>query len=144
MFENLNEKKNNFQKIKLIFNSIFYIELKECIFVEISRIKLLFEPPLRGVDDTKGGPISNCLKMSRAKNNINFLKIELIFNSIFYIELNEYTFVEISLIKLLFEPSLRGVVDTKEGPLSNCLRISRAKKILIFKKLNSFLIVYFI
>ena len=52
-------------------------------------------------------------------------------------------FVEISQRKILFEPSDRGVVDTKGKPVSTCLRISREKK-LIFQKLNSFLIVYFI
>ena len=57
MFEIFNGKKdNNFQKIKLIFRGIFYIELKEYTFVEISRIKLLSEPSVRGVVDTKGDP----------------------------------------------------------------------------------------
>ena len=115
MFENLKGKKYiNFQKIKLIFNSIFYIELKEYNFVEISRIKLLFEPSVRGVVDTKGGPLWTFLRISREKKNINFQKIKLIFNSIFYIELKEYTFVAISRIKLLSEPSVRGVFDTND------------------------------
>ena len=60
-----------FQKIKLIFNSIFYKVLKEYTFVEISRIKLISEPSVRGVFDTKGGPLSTCLKISRGKK-INF------------------------------------------------------------------------
>ena len=56
----------------------------------------------------------------------------------------EYNFVGISRIKLLSEPSVRGVVDTKGGPLSICLKILSENKIIIFKKLNPFLIEYFI
>ena len=142
MFENFKGKQNNnFQKIKLIFKTIFYIELKEYTFVGISRKKLLSESSLQGVVDTKGGPLSTCLRVSREKKN-NFQQINLIFNSIFYIELKEFTFVEISRIKLLSEPSVPGVIDTKGGPLSTCLRISRENKIIIFKKLNSFLKLY--
>ena len=70
--------------------------------------------------------------------------MKLKFNSILYREFKEYIFVEISRKKLLFEPSLGRVDDTKGVPLSTCLRISREKKLLIFKKLNSFLIVYFV
>ena len=40
----------------------------------------------------------------------------------------EFIFVEIFRIKLLSEPSLRGVVDTKGEPLSTSLRILRKKK----------------
>ena len=89
-------KKNiNFQKIKFILNSIFYIEIKEFTFVEISRIKLLSEPSVRGVVDTKGGPLGTCLRIPRKKKNNNLKKIKLIFNCIFYLELKKYSFVEI-------------------------------------------------
>ena len=86
-FENFQGKLNdNFQKIKLIFNSIFYIELKEFTFVEISRIKLLSEPSVRGFVDTKGvGPIIHLFENFQGKFNNNFQKIKLIFNTIFNI-----------------------------------------------------------
>ena len=42
--EFLKKKNINFQKINLIFNSIFYTESKEFTLVGISRKKLLFEP----------------------------------------------------------------------------------------------------
>ena len=80
----------------------------------------------------------------RRRNNISFQSIKLIFNSIFNKESNEFTFDRISRKTLLFEPSVCREDDTKGGPLSSFLRISREKKILIFKILNSFLIVYFI
>ena len=80
----------------------------------------------------------------KKKNNFNFQNIKLIFNSIFYKESKEFTFARISRKKLLFETSVWREDDTKGGPLSTVLRISREKKILIFKILNSFLIVYFI
>ena len=54
----------------------------------------------------------------QGNKNINFQKIKIIFNTIFFIKLQKYTFVEIFRIKLLSEPSVRGVVDTKGGPLS--------------------------
>ena len=77
----------------------------------------------------------------REKKNINFQNIKLIFNSIFYKESKEFTFVRISRKKLLFEPSVWREDDIQRGTF---LRISREKKILIFKILNSLLIVYFI
>ena len=62
------EKKNiNFQNIKLIFNSIFYKESKVFTFDRISRKKLLFEPSVWKEDDTKGGPLSTFLRISREK-----------------------------------------------------------------------------
>ena len=85
----------------------------------------------------KGGTLINLFENFRGKKN-NFQKNKLIFMSIFYIELKDNNFVELSRIKLLSEPSVRGVVDTKGGLLSTCLGISTKKKILIFKKLNSF------
>ena len=84
----------------------------------------------------------NLFENFKGKKNINFQKIKLIFNSIFYIYLNDYIFVEKSRLKLLSEPSVRGVVDTMGGPSSTCLKISREKKKIIFKKLNSILILY--
>ena len=116
---------------------------KEYIFFGISRIKLLFEPSLRRVDDTKGTLI-DLFENFKGKKIINFQKIKLYFNSIFCREFKEIIFVEISRIKLLFEPSLGRVDDTKGVPLSTCLRISREKKFLINKNLYSNLIVYYI
>ena len=92
----------------------------------------------------KGGTLIYFFENYKRKKNLNFPNIRLIFNSIFYKESNEFTFARISRKKLLFKPSLWREDDTKEGPLSTFLRISREKKILIFKILNSFLIVYFI
>ena len=64
----ISRKKNiNFQHIKLIFNSIFYKESKEFAFARISRKKLHFEPSVLRKDDTKGGPLSTFLRMSREK-----------------------------------------------------------------------------
>ena len=77
-FENFKEKiDNNFQKIKLILNSIFYIELKEYIFVEYSRIKVVSEPSVREVVHTKGSLINLFEKFKGKKNN--FQKIKLFF-----------------------------------------------------------------
>ena len=78
------------------------------------------------------------------KKNINFQNIKLILNSIFYKESKEFSFARIYRKKLLFEPSVWREGDTKRRPLSTLLTISREKKILIFKILNSLLIVYFI
>ena len=79
--------------------------------MEISGIKLLSLPSVRGVDFQIIN--MNLIENFQGKRNFNFQRIKLIFNSIFYKELKEYTFVEISRIKLLSEPSARGLVDTK-------------------------------
>ena len=143
-FENFKRKKNiNFQIIELIFISIFYNASKEFTFARISRKKLLIEPSVWREDDTKGGPLSTFLRISR-KKKIYFQNIKPIFNSIFYKEFTRFTFARISRIKLLFQPPVSREVDTKGGPLSTFLRISRKKKILIFIIFNSFLLVYFI
>ena len=42
--------------MKIKYNIKFYIDLKEYTFVEISRLKLLSEPSIRSVVDTKGDP----------------------------------------------------------------------------------------
>ena len=78
------------------------------------------------------------------KKNINFKNIILIFDSIYYSESKEFTFVGISRKKLLFEPFVLMEIDTKGGTLINFLRISWKKKLLILKILYSFLIVYII
>ena len=97
LFEDFYRKKNiNFQNIKLNFNSIFYKQCKEFTFAEISGNKLLFEPSVWREEDTKGGPLSTFLRISREKVNITFQNIKLIFNSIFYKESKEFTFAEIS------------------------------------------------
>ena len=80
----------------------------------------------------------------KRKKNINFRNIKLIFNSKFYKESKEFTFARISRKKFIFELSVWREDNTKEGPLSTFFRISREKKILIFRILNSILIVYFI
>ena len=68
LFWEFQEKKNiNFQNIKLIFNRIFYKESKEFTFDRISRKKLLFEHSVWREDDTKGGPLSTFLRISRKK-----------------------------------------------------------------------------
>ena len=77
------------------------MELKEYTFVEITRIKLLSEPSVRGVVDTK---VPYQLLWEFQEKKIFFQKFKLIINSIFCEELKEYTFVEISSDKLLSEP----------------------------------------
>ena len=122
------EKKNiYFQNIKLIFNSIFYKDSKEFAFARISLKKLIFEHSVWRKDDTKGGPLSTFLRISREKKNIYFQNIKLTFNSIFYKKSKEFTFARISRKKLLFEHPVWREDDTKGGPLSPFLRISRKK-----------------
>ena len=84
------------------------------------------------------------MRISREKKNINFENIKPIFNSIFNKEFKGYTFARIFRKKLLFETSVWREDDTQGGPLSTFLTISGEKKILIFKILNRFLIVYLI
>ena len=76
----------------------------------------------------------------------NYMKDFFWFSTIFWkisvfikcYKLNEYTFVEITGKKLLFEPPEKTLIDTKGGPLPTFLRIFRKNKILIFKKVHSF------
>ena len=143
-FSNFKRKKNiNFQNIKLVFNSIFHEESNNFSFARISRKNYFLNPLFEGKMIQRVDPYQLFYKY-QGKNNINFQHIKLIFNSIFYEESKEFTFSRISRKKLLFEPSVWRENDTKGEPLLTFLRISSKKKILIFKVLNSFLIVYFI
>ena len=87
----------------------------------------------------KGRTLIYFFENFKRKKTIYFQNIKLFFNSIFYKESKKFTFARISIKKILFEPSVWREDDT-----STFLRISREKKILIFKILISFLIVYFI
>ena len=128
-FENFKRKKNiNFQNIKLIFNCIVFKQSKEFAFAEIYRKKLLFKHSVWREDDTKGVPLLTFLRISREKKKIIFQNIKLTFKSIYYRVYKEFTFAQISRKKLLFEHSFWRENDTKEGPLSTFLRISRERK----------------
>ena len=50
------------------------------------------------------------------KKYINFQKTKLILNTIFYREINKYTFVGITRKKLLIKPSRKSDIITKGGP----------------------------
>ena len=81
LIENFKGKNNiNFQKTKLILNSIFYKVFEIYIFVWIFRKNLFFEPSVRSDVDPKGDPY-------------HLQKTKLILNSIFYKVFEIYIFV---------------------------------------------------
>ena len=80
--------------------------MQKVYFRRIYRKKVLFDPSVLREDDTKGGPLSTFLRISREKKNINFQNIKLIFNSIFYKQSKEFAFAEIYRKKLLFKHSV--------------------------------------
>ena len=144
-FESFKRKKNiNFQIIKLTFNSIFFKETKEFTFAWISRKKLLFEPSVWRQDDTKGGPLSTFLRISREKEILIFK----ILNSFLIVYLIKSPKSLLSLENLKKNYFLNSMFEEKMIQRGDHyllgLRISRELKLLIFKILNSFLIVYFI
>ena len=102
-------------------------------------MNFLFEGKLIQRED----PHQHFLEFQQKKID-KFQNIQLIFNSIFYGESKEFTFIRKSRKKFLFEPSVLKEFDTKGGPLSTLLKILTVKKMLILKKSNSFLVVYFI
>ena len=137
LFWEFQERKNiNFQNNKLIFNNIFYKESKEFTISLKYLEKNYFLNTLFEGNMIQRGDAYLLFWEFQEKKNINFQNIKLTFNSIFYKESKEFTFAEISWKELLLEPSFWKQHDTKGGPLSNFLRISREKNILIFKILN--------
>ena len=145
MFENFKRKKKILIfKILNSFLIVYFIKRpKSLLSHEYLEKNYFLNPLFEGKLIQRGDPYLLFWEFQE-KKKINFQNIKLIFNSIFYKETKEFTFAEISRKKLLFEPSVWREDDTKRGPLSTFFRISREKKIFIFKILNSFLIVYFI
>ena len=77
------------------------------------------------------------------KKKINFQNIKLIFNSIFYKESKEFTFARILEKNYFLNTLFEGKMIQRGDPYLLFWEFQE-KKILIFKILNSFLIVYFI
>ena len=120
-------KNINLPKTKLILHSPFYRDFEMYIFVWISQKNYFLKSLLEGWLIHRGYPYLLLLKISK-KKNINFAKTKFILHSIFYRDFKMYIFVWISPKKLLFEPSISSVFDTKAGPLPTFIQNFKWKK----------------